>query len=292
MKKAFIGVCLFGLVTIIVSGQEGTVTLDKGIKGSMLYLVERLDPDTKVAVLNFSADPAVSNYVIEELTANLVNGGNFIVVDRSELELLQREMNFQLSGEVSDESAQSIGKRLGAQTIISGSLSPLGNRWRMRIKALEVETSKIQGIQVSTIKRDAVLSSLLQPKVPKGPKTTGEKIGTGAVNIILGLGSYLEGDITGGLTLTAGYAVATGLFVIEATALGWDNPAVGVPATIGITVAGATIVYGFVRPFIYNRNRQVVALLNNIHFDIVPVSTNASKSIQELGFRFAYIFKF
>ncbi|WP_010252973.1 CsgG/HfaB family protein [Treponema primitia] len=292
MRKAFIGVCLFGLVTIIVSGQEGTVTLDKGIKGSMLYLVERLDPDTKVAVLNFSADPAVSNYVIEELTANLVNGGNFIVVDRSELELLQREMNFQLSGEVSDESAQSIGKRLGAQTIISGSLSPLGNRWRMRIKALEVETAKIQGIQAYTIKRDTVLSSLLQPKVAKRPKTTGEKIGTGAVNIILGLGSYLEGDITGGLTLTAGYAVAAGLFVIEATALDWDNPAVGVPATIGITVAGATIVYGIVRPFIYNRNPKIATLLDNMHFDIAPVSVSAHDIFHGAGFRLGYTLRF
>jgi hypothetical protein len=190
-------------------------------------------------------------------------------------------MDFQYSGEVSDESAQSIGKKLGAQTIISGSLSPLGNRWRMRVKALEVETARVQGVETYTVKKDAVLSSLLTSKMPK---TTGEKIGTGALNLVLGLGSYLEGDWRGGLTLTSGYAVAAGLVVIEATALDWDSPAVGIPATIGVAVAGVTIVYGFVRPFIYNRNPQAVAFLDNTHIDIVPTSN--------IGVRLAYSFKF
>ncbi|GHV60676.1 hypothetical protein AGMMS49587_02800 [Spirochaetia bacterium] len=275
----FIGVTAFG--------QDKEVNLDEAIKGSASYLIECLAPGTKIAVLNFSADPAISNYVIKELTALLVNDGDFIVVDRSELELLQWEMDFQLSGEVSDQSAQSIGKKIGAQTVISGSLEPLGNRWHMVIKALEVETTTIQAQKNYTVKRDAKLSSLLPktPKAPKGPKTIGEKTGTGALNILFGLGSYLEGDIAGGLTLTAGYTAAVGLFVIEAAALNWDNPAVGVPATIGITVAGVTLVYGFVRPFIYNRNPQAAALLDNMHIDIVPASIGP-------GIRLGYTFQF
>jgi hypothetical protein len=239
--------------------------------------------------LNFSADPVVSKYVIEELTAFLVNDGNLKVMNRSELELLRREMDFQLSGEVSDESAQSIGKILGVQTIISGELIPLGTQWRMRVKALEVETAYTQGAQSFTIKRDAVLSNLLNG--PKGPKTTGEKIGTGVLNIVLGLGSYIEGDIAGGLTLTAGYAVAAGLFALEAMVLDWDNPAVGVPATIGIATAGVTLVYGFARPFIYNRNPKAAVLLDTMHIDIVPASHNESGIAQRSGVRFAHTFK-
>jgi hypothetical protein len=120
----FISALLF--IGVTAFGQNNEVKLDEAVRGSAAYLVEQLTPGTKVAILNFSAEPAVSNYVIEELTVFLVNDRKLIVVDRSELELLQREMDFQLSGEVSDESAQSIGQRLGAQTIISGSLSPLG----------------------------------------------------------------------------------------------------------------------------------------------------------------------
>jgi hypothetical protein len=283
MKRILLAVLLLCTV-IAVFGQE-TSTLDGAINDSMEYLVERLEPGTKVAVLNFSASPAVSNYVIEEITVFLVNDGNLTIVDRSELELLQDEMNFQLSGEVSDESAQSIGKKLGAQTIISGSLSPLGNMWRMRIRALEVETAKVQGIRTYTIRKDPVFSSLI-------PKTTGEKVGTGALNIVFGLGSYLEGGIAGGLTLTAGYAVAIGLFVIEAAALDWDSSAAGVPATIGVATAGLSIVYGFVRPFIYNRNPQALAFLDNMRIDVVPASDNGYGNKNRPGIRLSYTMKF
>jgi TolB-like protein len=282
-RRVFIIVILF--ISFIAFGQgRETVSLDEAINDSMTYLTERLTFGTKVAVLNFTAPLEISNYVTEELIAFLVNNGNLTVVDRSNLELIQKEMDFQLSGEVSDESAQAIGKKLGAQTIISGSLKQFGNMWRMQIKALEVETAKIQASRTYTIKKDSVLSKFF-------PKTTGEKIGSGALNIIFGLGSYLDGDIFGGLTLTAGYVVAAGLFVIEATALDWDSPAVGVPATIGVTVAGLTLVYGFVRPFIYNRSPQAIAFLDNTRIEIVPtVDTYMGRNNMDV--RLFYTIKF
>ena len=97
----------------------------------------------------------------------------------------------------------------------------------------------------------------------RGPrtKTAGEKIGTGALNLVLGLGSYIERDISGGITLTAGYALSAGLFIIEAKALDWDSPAAGVPATLGVTTAILTTVYIFARPFIYNRSPKAVLVL-------------------------------
>jgi hypothetical protein len=131
-----------------------------------------------------------------------------------------------------------------------------------------------------------------QKATSKGQKSVGAKVGTGALNLAFGLGSYLEGDWSGGLTLTGGYVVAAGLFVIEATALDWDNPAVGVPATIGMTVAGLTVAYGFIRPFIYNRNPKAVALLDNTHFDIVPTAYTGNDKFADLGVRVTYSFKF
>ena len=181
MKKFAILPAILFLAGAAVFAQEPD-TLDKAINDAMDYFIGRLEPGTKVAVLNFSAYPTVSKYAIEELETFLVNDGNLTFVDRSELELLRAEMQFQLSGEVSDESAQALGKKLGAQTIISGSLSPLGTLWRMRIRALEVETAKVQGVKTYTIRKDKKLSVLL-------PKTTGEKVGTGALTIMLGLGS-------------------------------------------------------------------------------------------------------
>jgi hypothetical protein len=103
-------------------------------------------------------------------------------------------------------------------------------------------------------------------------KNTGDKIGTGALNIILGLGSYMEGDIAGGLTITGGYVLASGLFVTEALFLYWDSPLVSVPGTIGFSVVGITLLYGFVRPFIYNRSPKLVAIIDSIQPKIVTIA--------------------
>jgi hypothetical protein len=91
----------------------------------MNYLAGRLPQGDKVVVLNFSASSKeLSDYVIEELTAYIVNDGNLMVVDRRKLELLQQELDFQMSGEVNKDTTQEIGRKLGAQTIISSSISP------------------------------------------------------------------------------------------------------------------------------------------------------------------------
>jgi hypothetical protein len=58
---------------------------------------------------------------MEELTGALVDRG-MEVADRQNLEFVYKELNFQMSGEVSDEEVVSIGKFLGADMVITGSL--------------------------------------------------------------------------------------------------------------------------------------------------------------------------
>ncbi len=143
-----IGFCFFVSCT---STSETPVTtgpdpLDAAIREISDYLNERLEPDIKLVFLNFQSDsPTLSEYIIEGLIENTVNDNLFTVVDRQNLALIQQEMHFQLSGEVSDESAQAIGKLLGAQTIVSGAVSQMGNSYRMRVRAINVETAEIQG---------------------------------------------------------------------------------------------------------------------------------------------------
>ncbi|MDR1399697.1 MAG: hypothetical protein LBJ41_07245 [Treponema sp.] len=164
MKEGFV---MGLLITISTLGfaQETTqvaVPIDKAITNSMDYLVSRLVPGSTVVVLNFTApNKAVSDYVIEELTTYLVNDDNLVIVDRRNLQLLAQEVDFQLTGEVSDASAIELGHRLGAETIISGSLTPLGNEYRMRIQALAVESARVQGAQNHDIAMDRRFASLL-----------------------------------------------------------------------------------------------------------------------------------
>jgi hypothetical protein len=57
---------------------------------------------------------------------------------------VRKEMNLQLSGDVSDDSAQEIGKQLGYQAIVTGSPTNLGDTYRFRVKVINVETARIE----------------------------------------------------------------------------------------------------------------------------------------------------
>ena len=267
MKKVFI-VIIFCLTALSVYGQA--LSLDESIKGSVQRVYNGLEERSKIIVYQFQSHNAgLSNYVLNELFDGLVNSQKFTVLDRTAQEVANAELDFQFStsaGMISDESLASLTRRIGAQAIVTGSLDDIGGEYRFRIRVIGTETMAAVVSYTSTVpKNDKRITAFRGPRT----KTAGEKIGTGALNLLLGLGSYLEGDISGGLTLSAGYALAAGLFVIEAAALDWDSPAVGVPATIGVSVAGLTIVYGFARPFIYNRSQQLAAIMDNTQIKIV-----------------------
>jgi TolB-like protein len=99
--------------------------------------------------------------VIEELTGHLVSGRKVTIVDRRNLALISQEMNLQLSGHVSDESAQEIGRMLGAQFIVSGNLQNMGTYYRFRIRLINVETAAIQSQISLNLQNDAQVAFLL-----------------------------------------------------------------------------------------------------------------------------------
>jgi TolB-like protein len=158
-KKAM--VFAFLCISVVFGFAQDIVTLDGALMNIGQYLAGRLPPRSKVVVLNVSSDSGrLSEYVIEELIATLVNTARLTVVDRQNLDMIREEMNFQMSGEVSDESAQSIGRKLGAQTIVSGSINDLGDILRLRIRAISVETAEILGVQTANVGVDRILAAL------------------------------------------------------------------------------------------------------------------------------------
>jgi TolB-like protein len=160
MKK-IVGFCILVLLISASAFPQTAVSLDAALKNSTSYLNGRIPPRTKVVVLNFTSDWAkLSDYVIEELIGYIVNEGTLTVVDRQNLETIRKEMDFQLSGEVSDDTAQSIGKKLGAQTIISGAITAIGKTYRLRIRAISVETAQILGMQNIDVAQDSRITAL------------------------------------------------------------------------------------------------------------------------------------
>lgn len=160
MKKRIFLFTLLGLAMMLSA--EDVLTLDDAIASGSQQVSNKLSAGSKIVVLNIQADsPRMTDYLNEELTYRLVNEGKLDVLDRKNLSLVQQEMQFQLSGEVSDDSAQAIGRKLGAQSIVSGSFEFLGSCYRLRIRTIEVETAKILALASYSVKKDTTTETLM-----------------------------------------------------------------------------------------------------------------------------------
>jgi hypothetical protein len=114
------------------------------VTDSSKILIDELPRDATIAVLSvFSRDSETSEYIIGELEYNLVNSAKFKIVDRRRLDQIRVEQNFQTSGDVSDDSAVSIGQMLGATIVITGEIAGTGSNQRLVLKALNVQTAQI-----------------------------------------------------------------------------------------------------------------------------------------------------
>ena len=148
MKKllGLITLAVIGLIFACASTPKAGDELDTAIRETSDYLNANLAEGNKLVILNIQSDfPALSEYIIDELIANTVNDRKFSVVDRQQLDTIRAELDFQMSGEVDDRSAQEMGRMLGAQTIVSGAVSKMGSVYRLRIRALNVQTAQIEG---------------------------------------------------------------------------------------------------------------------------------------------------
>jgi tetratricopeptide (TPR) repeat protein len=164
------------IAAVLLSACAGTpaqtdgLSLDEGIAQIARSLEEELPAGTRIAVINLESPSArFSDFVLDELQGYLVNGKKLMVTERSKLELMRNEISFQMSGEVSDESAVSIGKFLGAQTLITGSLTGIGGSYRCRFNALDVETAVRKASPAVTVRRDNAVAELLPAEAVTPP---------------------------------------------------------------------------------------------------------------------------
>jgi hypothetical protein len=122
----------------------GQSTLEAALYAAAQVIVARIPPKTTIAVVSIaSRDIESAEFVLDELAYVIVSSGGFKVVDRKSLEAIREEQHFQTGGDVDDDSAVSIGKLLGANIVITGSITGVGSTRRLRLKALDVTTAEI-----------------------------------------------------------------------------------------------------------------------------------------------------
>jgi TolB-like protein len=137
--------------------------LEKAIESQASYIIKNSSRNTAVAIVSIKSNSGLlSEYIMEKLPDYVVNNReNITFVDRSKLDLVQQEIKFQYSGEVSDETMVSIGKKIGAQIIVTGTIMEAGNSYNFSIKLLDVETARIKGSNSTQIVHDNTMESFM-----------------------------------------------------------------------------------------------------------------------------------
>ncbi|MDP8207349.1 MAG: PEGA domain-containing protein [Candidatus Electryonea clarkiae] len=79
----------------------------------------------------------------DRLRLELLNTGRFNVIERNAMEEVLGEQGFQMSGCTSDECAVEVGRLLGVQGIIAGSIGKVGNTHSIILRHINVETGSI-----------------------------------------------------------------------------------------------------------------------------------------------------
>jgi hypothetical protein len=120
--------------------------VEDAVSKAAIQVLKNVPKRLGIAIVYITApDRNITDYIAGELEFIWVNDGYFIT-DRSQLDRLRREQNFQLSGEVDDATAVSIGKFSGANIIVTGRVDGEGNLRRLRLRALDVQTAQVIGV--------------------------------------------------------------------------------------------------------------------------------------------------
>jgi TolB-like protein len=148
----------------ILTAQEA-VPLGDAIIEAAGEIQGKVRRNSKLAILDISSRSGrLSDYILEELMAEIVNGSYVTVIEREELDLIAEELEYQSSSGVSDRSAARAGKMLGAQYIVTGTFDQADDNYRLRIKVIEVETAAIRLMFNETVLNDTMVANLMGPR--------------------------------------------------------------------------------------------------------------------------------
>jgi hypothetical protein len=127
-------------------GDANTTT---GVEGALSraadQALQNIPQNSRIAIVYITAqDSNTVDFIAGELEFIWVNKG-YIITDRNQLDKIRQEQNFQMNGEVDDDTVVSIGKIIGADIIVTGRVDGEADLRRLRLRAINIETAQVVG---------------------------------------------------------------------------------------------------------------------------------------------------
>ncbi len=167
----FIILALFGYANVATATQNSTNDIDKKVNNivdRIVIVFEKLE-DSKhrnsIAVLDFDdktidrVEHNIGFAVSELLTTKLSESGKFRIVERKRINKILEEIALGQTGLIDEDEAVRAGRLSGADIIVLGSVSELGNLYNLNIRLIEVESANIMISMVENLEKEWIHSS-------------------------------------------------------------------------------------------------------------------------------------
>ena len=200
---------------VAVNTLPAQVDIDTAISNAVGSMSQQIPAESRVAVINVSTEHEhLSNHIINGLITELVKTRLFRVVPRNEVELgaARAEFRFQLNDTVSRETQTRMGRFLGADTVVTGTVARgVRNTYRLTINAINLEGFYLLDSYSVDVRNDNQLVSLIagydvdmQQQADfevemaryreERARVRVQRLKQGAANMFWGMGEFLDGN--------------------------------------------------------------------------------------------------
>lgn len=136
---------------------------------------------TRVAVVDFADLEGNVRYfdkfIAEQFSVALAGAGKgFRVIDRSNLNSLIKEHKLSATGMINPATAMKLGKIAGADALVTGTLTPIGDNVQLIVKVLDANTADVIDSGKINIARTQAVNELLEKNI------SSESTGSASVN--------------------------------------------------------------------------------------------------------------
>lgn len=150
----------------------------------------------KVAVVDFTDlqgnATELGRFIAEELSIALAGDANgFDVIDRSSIRVILQEHKLSFEGLIDPATARKLGQIAGVDTLVTGTITPLGDTVHVGLKALDTETAKVLAGLTVEIPRTGAINDLLGASASSPAESAGAPESSSAAQ---GTGTFRSGD--------------------------------------------------------------------------------------------------
>lgn len=142
------------------------------IAASIVAAKERV-PGRKIVVYELSDISGRSipegKLVAERLTTRLARTGEFRVIERSRLEAAMKELNLSASGMIDAGTAARAGRVLGAEAVVTGTLTRVNGKFEINARAIDVQTGSIIAAAVEQVDEEDLRVTQAVPRAAETP---------------------------------------------------------------------------------------------------------------------------